>query len=165
MNSKTNNNGTLSSSLNSHLSIGLNRNYSFIYDHNLKSYVYQYNNDDDETDEEIQGFWGNFRDKNADRKLSKKEQNKNTDFHDGYWGTFKDNHLNSDDLDKSEPGSPTSTFSLSSSINSLSRFRDISNDNDYEEHCKSLSSSFRETRLDFDYKTSKFKIQARKRDE
>jgi hypothetical protein len=46
----------------------------------------------------------------------------------------------------------------------LSRFRDISigggDENDYDIK-SSLSSSFRE----FDYKTPKFKIQARKRDE
>lgn len=167
----------LGSSLNTHLS-GFNRNYSFVYDHNLKRYEYQYNHDDDDEDEadrELQGFWGYLRDKNADRKLNtsnmpnKKETGK--DNQNGYWGIFRERRLDDDDEDgldkRSESSSLSASFSLSSSINSLSRFKDPNLDTDYNENeisrslTKGLSSSFR----DFDYKTSKFKIQARKRDE
>jgi hypothetical protein len=166
--------GGMASSLNTHF----NRNYSFVYDHSLKRYDYQYNHDDDdedETDRELQGFWGYLRDKNADRKLNtcnlpnKKETSKDNET--GYWGIFRERRLDGDDddgLDKhSESSSLSASFSLSSSINSLSRFKDSNLDTDYNENeisrslSKGLSSSFR----DFDYKTSKFKIQARKRDE
>lgn len=174
----------LASSLNTRLN-GFNRNYSFVYDHNLKRYDYQYNHDDDEDDDEtLEGFWGYLRDKNADRKLNntrnaasntKKEttkDNKETDI----WGIFRDDGDGVDDLPGkgySESSSLSASFSLSSSINSLSRFKEpaaaattASLDIDYSESeisrsLSKLSSSFR----DFDYKTTKFKIQARKRDE
>jgi len=120
----------------------------------------------------------------ANNKTNKKRTN---ELHDGYWGNFQDNHLiqtentnntcnnnnrnkidHDNNLDKSSlESSLSATFSLSSSINSLSRFRDTSlcngdNGTEYDYDIKSsLSSSFRE----FDYKTPKFKIQARKRDE
>lgn len=149
-----------------------------MYDHNLKSYVYEYNNDDDITEHEHLSYWGYLRDKNADRKLNtsaplasnntkKKEfTSKQADSSDAYWGLFKDTHLTLDDLDRaSVSSSPSRTFSLSSSINSLSRFKDTetaeasAHDSDFK------SASYCETtRLDFDYKTSKFKIEARKRD-
>lgn len=147
--------------------------------------MYDYDqNDDDETTEELeqQSYWGYLRDKNADRKLTNPSTNINTkkkkketaskqiEINDAYWGIFKDTHLNSTECELetnrcfSESSSPShTTYSLSSSINSLSRFKDT--DLDHEQSDIKSASYCEAARLDFDYKTSKFKIQARKRDE
>lgn len=161
---------------------GLNRNYSFIYDQNLKRYDYHYENDDDDDENMREGYWGYMRDRNADQKTFVNDGSQAS--YDGYWGSFKDPHtievLN--DKESLTTGSsyddnginivtPNSTspsiMSLSSSINSLSRFKDMYTDEDdplqrsnsiFERYQKNLE-------YDYNYKTSKLKIQACKRDE
>ena len=153
---------------------GLNRNYSFIYDHNLKRYDYHYNTDDD-YDGVSEGYWGYLRDRNADRKLLIPNET-NASSYDGYWGLFQDpqasefgtlnkvTNLKSLEEDDECPvfnvltpsSSSPSILSLSSSINSLSRFKDLCVEDDEK------PSSLFEI---YEYKNSKLKIQACKRDE
>ena len=129
-----------------------------------------------------EGYWGYMRDRNADQKTFVNDGSQAS--YDGYWGSFKDPHtievLN--DKESLTTGSsyddnginivtPNSTspsiMSLSSSINSLSRFKDMYTDEDdplqrsnsiFERYQKNLE-------YDYNYKTSKLKIQACKRDE
>lgn len=156
---------------------GLNRNYSFIYDHNLKRYDYHFENEDDDYDSIREGYWGYLRDRNADRKQIDVKNASNN--YDGYWGSFKDSTFevwnNKDKLESSSvhddnymsmgtsvSNSP-SILSLSSSINSLSRFRDVDED---DLRASSIFDKYeKKLEYDYNYKTSKLKIQACKRDE
>lgn len=154
---------------------GINRNYSFIYDHNLKRYDYHY----DETEEQDlnEGYWGYLRDRNADTKQSAQDNDNKPNSHDGYWGHFKDVNFTDRStkaidigggVDEMKVGSPDSAgMSLSSSISSLSRFVDYEREDDccggggkgiFEGYAKKLE-------YDYNFKTSKLKIQACKRDE
>lgn len=164
---------------------GLNRNYSFIYDHNLKRYDYHYENEDDESDDVREGYWGHIRDRNADKRSSPlSDTNQNS--YDGYWGLFKDPVCEVTDrkellqmakgsYDENGINIPSpccskssSIASLSSSINSLTRFKDVCYDDEETSYSKSKSRFDNyETKLEYDYnyKTSKLKIQACKRDE
>lgn len=161
---------------------GLNRNYSFIYDHNSKRYESHFEEtEDDDFDSVREGYWGHIRDRNADRKqIDIKSEKQNS--YDGYWGTFKDTNfdVNTDKIGLTIPGSNNdeiygslksnspSMMSLSSSINSLSRFKDSYMDEE-ESPFNRAASIFdkyeKKLNYDYNYKTSKLKIQACKRDD
>lgn len=158
---------------------GLNRNYSFIYDHNSKRYESHFEEtEDDDFDSMREGYWGHIRDRNADRKqINIKSKHLNS--YDGYWGVFKDSNTeidknglmipeSNDDIYGSLKSNSPSMMSLSSSINSLSRFRENYMD-DEESPFHKAASIFdkyeKKFNYDYNYKTSKLKIQACKRDE
>jgi len=163
-----------------------------MYDHNLKSYDFHYENEEeDDVDGISEGYWGYLRDRNADKKNSLINNPKHNSF-DGYWGFFKDANFDplSTTLTSAKTGTQISAMatademsigvspcsnspsimSLSSSINSLSRFKEVFNEEE-DVYPKSSSGSLfdsYEKKLEYDYnyyKTSKLKIQACKRDE
>lgn len=167
---------------------GLNRNYSFIYDHNLKRYDYHHvdEGEEDDYDSVREGYWGHIRDRNADRKQNQLDL-ANLPSYDGYWGYFKDDDLDnnfnvSNDKEQLErpgqidgngwnvPSSPACSFesspsvlSLSSSINSLSRF--LEEEEAFHRPPSIFDKYEKRLEYDYNYKTSKVKIQACKRDE
>ena len=164
---------------------GLSRNYSFIYDHNRKRYDYHhFEHEEDDYGSVREGYWGHIRDRNADCKKQQLDL-ATLSAYDGYWGFFRDCEDDGFDVANGKtllerpgssenvgavPSSPVcslegspSLLSLSSSINSLSRFLEE------DEALRKPASLFNryEKRLEYDYnyKTSKVKIQACKRDE
>jgi len=171
---------------------GLSRNYSFIYDHNLKRYDYHFENEEDDADGVSEGYWGYLRDRNADKKQSPLANAKLSSY-DGYWGFFRDANFDplpiaatsttrtarttsvdetSDELSVgvSPCSNSPSILSLSSSISSLSRFKEVCNEEEdvYAKHSSGSFFDSYEKKLEYDYnyyKTSKLKIQACKRDE
>ena len=124
----------------------------------MKKYNYHYNDDSDNYDNCEEGYWGYMRDRKADRKQTIKVNDKKSsdyDF-DGYWGNFKDSHVNNDIAERNE-------FGLSESPNSIltsytSPFQNFGLGDETNEDSI-------EKGIEYDYKNSKFKIQAKKRDE
>lgn len=130
-----------------------------------------------------EGYWGYMRDRNADQKILVNESSQTT--FDGYWGSFKDPQTPIEILNDKEslttenssddnginivtPNSASpSIMSLSSSINSLSRFKDMWTDEDdtYPKTNSIFDRYQKNLEYDYNYKTSKLKIQACKRDE
>jgi hypothetical protein len=168
--SKLNN---ISSHIN-HLNKKLNRNYSFVYDQNLDRYDFFYNNEDPDDYESVsQGYWGYLRDTKADRKVQLNKTNAPTNNHDGYWGIFQDFHLSNEyfknELKKTIESKKSVKFCFDSGSDIEHDSESISsNDEDYAFSSSKIAPDLSEnptTKLIYDVCSSKFKIEACKRDE
>ena len=149
----------------------LNRNYSFVYDQNLDRYDFFYNNEDpDDYESEAIGYWGYLRDNKADRKLQLNKNNTIASNHDGYWGLFQDFHLNNEHF-KREVKKPVETkksvkFSVESNSDAELDSESMSSiEDDYEFASSKCIDENPSTKLIYDLCSSKFKIEACKRDE
>jgi hypothetical protein len=189
----------------------LNKNYSFVYNQKLDRYDFLCNNDDETDESSSIGYFGCFRDKNADRKLIPQTLSNNNNNilstssnfsinlnsssidsnYDGYWGLFQDTHLSSvtnplinhqsynNDHSFEEPifyfessedqfRATNRAFKDASSLLTKQNLNDLSkidpNDQNNEENSIPNNSNCAK-KLVYDYKRSKFKIEAGKRDQ
>lgn len=175
----------------SYLNKRLNRNYSFVYDQNLDRYDFFYNNEDPEDYESItQGYWGYLRDTKADRKRIQQSVVNNLNSHDGYWGCFEDLNLikkekvstiNLIDDDQSQSrkklnvkfcieNSSSETESLSSTdedydFGQVKNVKMKSQQSQWPQEQQIEQSENPTKKLIYDVCSSKFKIEACKRDE
>jgi hypothetical protein len=150
---------------------GLKKNYSFVYDEKTNKYEYHYCNglDDDEDNSYgyKAGYWGWIRDRAADKKPNAQQPVAN-DF-DGFWGAYRDSHLNLaqlSDFDSKLKNTEAKAQKSTKPRVHFSSLKDLSNTLDedtldYDENATSAA----QRKLEYDYKRSKLKIQARKRDE
>ena len=133
----------------------------------MDRYDFFYNNEDpDDYESTTQGYWGYLRDKRADRSSSNSPVELKTTY-DGYWGTFKDFHLDEfsnyeslkTDLDKAKV-----TFDILAEMDSSTTPSEDENllNNANESNSKTDTCA---TKLIYDVYSSKFKIEAGKRDE